>query len=46
MVEWAKNNINNLTTVDIGPGFHFLPEDNPVLIGQELYKWHKKIGYR
>lgn len=40
VVEWAKNHLHNLTTVDIGSGYHYLPEDNPPLIGQELAKWY------
>ncbi len=43
IVEWAKNHMHNLQTIDIGPGFHFLPEDNPTLIGQELSKWYKTL---
>jgi len=43
VVEWAKSHMHNLTTVDIGPGFHFLPEDNPSLIGQELSKWYQSL---
>jgi len=40
VVDWAKSYLHNLTTVNIGPGYHFLPEDNPMLIGQELSKWY------
>lgn len=40
IVEWAKNHMKNLKTIDIGTGFHYLPEDNPTLIGQELAKWY------
>ncbi len=43
VVEWAKSHMHNLTTVDIGPGYHFLPEDNPALIGQELSKWYQSL---
>ena len=32
MVEWCKQNLKNLKTVDIGPGIHYLQEDNPQLI--------------
>jgi haloalkane dehalogenase len=38
MVEWCRQNLPNLKTVDIGPGIHFLQEDNPHLIGAELTK--------
>jgi len=37
-VEWCKEHLKNLNTVDIGNGIHFLQEDNPHLIGEELAK--------
>jgi haloalkane dehalogenase len=39
VVEWCKENLKNLKTVDIGEGIHFVQEDNPDLIGSELAKW-------
>jgi haloalkane dehalogenase len=39
-VEWCRENLKNLTTVDIGKGIHYLQEDNPHLIGSELLKWY------
>ena len=39
LVGWCKQNLPNLTAVDIGPGKHFVQEDNPHLIGTELAKW-------
>lgn len=41
-VEWCKNNLTNLTTVDIGPGLHYLQEDNPHQIGEELARWYQE----
>jgi haloalkane dehalogenase len=38
-VAWLKAHLSNLTTVDIGPGIHFIQEDNPHLIGTELAAW-------
>ncbi len=38
-LDWCKSTINNLDIVDIGPGIHFLQEDNPHLIGEELSTW-------
>lgn len=35
----ARESLPNLTTIDIGPGIHFLQEDNPHLIGTELARW-------
>ena len=43
LIEWCKKNLPNLTTVDIGPGTHFLQEDNPHLIGEEIAKWYDGI---
>ena len=42
-VEWCKQNLKNLKVVDIGDGIHFLQEDNPYLIGQEMAKWHQDL---
>lgn len=38
-VDWCTKTIKNLKTVDIGPGIHFIQEDNPHLIGAELSNW-------
>jgi len=43
MVEWCKQNLNNLKTIDIGPGIHYLQEDNPHLIGSELAQWYRSL---
>ncbi|MCP4259788.1 MAG: haloalkane dehalogenase, partial [Planctomycetes bacterium] len=43
LVEWCRQNLPNLTTVDIGPGFHFIQEDNPHLIGEKLADWYRQI---
>jgi len=39
-VEWCRQNLKSLKVVDIGKGIHFLQEDNPHLIGEELAKWY------
>ena len=39
-VAWCKENLKNLKVVDIGPGIHFVQEDNPHLIGKELSDWY------
>ena len=44
MIEWCRENLKNLKTIDIGPGIHFLQEDNPHLIGSELVSWYKGIS--
>ncbi len=43
MLDWCKQNIKNLKTVDIGEGLHFIQEDNPHLIGEELAKWYQDL---
>ncbi len=43
MVEWCRQHLKNLKTVDIGQGIHFLQEDNPHLIGSELAKWYQTL---
>ncbi len=39
-VDWCKQNLKNLKVVGIGDGLHFIQEDNPHLIGEELAKWY------
>lgn len=43
VVEWSRKNLKNLKTVDIGPGIHFVQEDNPHLIGAELAEWYPSL---
>jgi haloalkane dehalogenase len=44
VVKWCMENMRNLKTVDIGPGLHYIQEDNPHLIGKELAKWYVGIN--
>ncbi len=39
VLDWCKQNFKNLLAVDIGAGIHYLQEDNPHKIGEELAKW-------
>jgi haloalkane dehalogenase len=43
LVDWCKQKLKNLKGVDIGKGIHFLQEDNPHLIGEELAKWYQEL---
>ena len=43
VVEWSKEKLKNLNTVDIGSGIHYLQEDNPNKIGDELSKWYMSL---
>jgi haloalkane dehalogenase len=42
-VEWCRQHFKNIKTIDIGPGIHYLQEDNPQLIGSELAQWYKNL---
>ena len=43
LVEWCQHHLPNLKVVDIGPGIHFIQEDNPQLIGTELANWYSRL---
>ena len=43
VVEVCKENFSNLETVDIGPGLHYLQEDNPHLIGEQIAEWYARL---
>lgn len=43
-VAWCREHIKNLSAVSIGPGAHYLQEDNPHLIGAELAAWTKGLS--
>lgn len=36
MREWAKEHLQNLEMVSVGPGKHFLPEDQPEAVGKAI----------
>lgn len=38
-VAWCESHLKNLTTVDVGPGIHYIQEDQPNKIGEEIAKW-------
>ena len=38
-IKWAKNNMTNLTVIDIGEGGHFIPESSPVKLGKVIGSW-------
>ena len=42
-VEWCKQNLKNLDVINIGAGIHYLQEDNPQMIGEQLANWYKKL---
>ena len=40
---WYRKTLKNTRSVGIGPGRHYLQEDNPHLIGGELAKWMEQV---
>ena len=42
-VAWCEEHLPNVQTVDIGEGIHYLQEDKPHLIGEELAKWYQGL---
>ena len=42
-VAWCQQNINNLESVFIGPGLHFLQESSPHRIGREIAAWYQNL---
>jgi len=43
MVEWCREHVAALTSVDIGPGLHFVQEDRPHEVGRALRKWYEGL---
>lgn len=41
--DWLRQNLKNLRVVDIGPGRHYIQEDNPHKIGEELARWYQSL---
>lgn len=42
-VKYIKANFSNLTSIDVGEGLHYIQEDNPHMIGENIAKWYKEI---
>lgn len=43
-VIWVKENISNVEIIDLGEGLHFIQEDYPHEIGEEINKWYRGIS--
>ncbi len=43
LLEWSRNNMRNLKTVDIGAGSHFVQEDQPHAIGDAIADWYRGL---
>lgn len=44
LVPWCQQNISNLKTVNVGPGVHFIQEDQPDAIGRAIAEWIRETG--
>lgn len=38
---WAKNNLKNVSLIDVGEDLHYVQETNPVLMGSTIARWLK-----
>jgi haloalkane dehalogenase len=45
VVQWCQANFPNLEAVNIGPGLHYLQEDNPHGIGKAIRSWRSGQGF-
>ena len=43
LVAWCREHVKNLTTVDAGPGLHFIQEDRPHEIGEAIRTWYRGL---
>lgn len=43
MVRWCREHLPNLTIVEIGPGSHFVQEDQPHRIGEAIAEWLRSL---
>ena len=44
--KWYSENLRNTRSVHLGPGRHFVQEDNPHLIGREVAAWLPELSMR
>jgi len=43
VVDWCRQSLPNLTTVDLGQGRHYLQEDHPEFIGRSIASWLRTL---
>jgi haloalkane dehalogenase len=43
LVDWCKENMANVKTIEVGAGVHFLQEDDPHGIGEAIAAWMREI---
>ncbi len=44
VIEYLQANVSNMETVSVGPGLHFLQEDQPHAIGSALSDWLDRLN--
>jgi len=44
VVDWWAERAKNMETVYIGPGLHFVQEDQPFAIGRAISDWYRRIN--
>lgn len=44
LVDWCKQNLENLKALEVGRGIHYLQEDHPHRIDTELAAWYRGLG--
>ncbi len=44
LVAWCRANLPNLEVVELGRGFHFVQEDHPHVIGEQVAAWMRRHG--
>jgi haloalkane dehalogenase len=42
-VRWLRDNLTNLTLINVGPGLHYPQETNPYLVGTEIAGWYRGL---
>ncbi len=45
LVDWWAARAKNIETVFIGPGLHFVQEDQPYAIGRAISDWYRRLNY-
>jgi haloalkane dehalogenase len=43
-VEWCRTRFTNLSIENIGPGLHFVQEDQPQAIGDAVKNWRRRVS--
>ena len=43
LVDWCERHMRALTSVDIGPGLHFVQEDRPHEVGRAIRAWYEGL---